>query len=177
MPITGKANSWEINLGVRQPYQSKIILQFVSMLSDEFEKIASQKVQAFLFEQAESDIPALRLRHTEMFGLPFAVIAEQLSARKRAAAKIASYHETKGILYPPAINLEQSSSEATARFKAALIAQELSINSIQKVADLTGGFGVDSFFLSKVALTVDYVEPDITLLTLARHNQNLLGAE
>ena len=162
-------------MGVRQPYQSKIILQIISMLSDKFEKIASQKVQDFIFEEADNDIPALRLRHAEMFGLPFATIAEQLSVRKRAAGKISSYHKTKGIVYPPSVNLEQSSSEATARFKAKFITREFSDKL--GAADLTGGFGVDCLYLSKVALTVDYVEPDLSLLNIVRHNQNLLGAK
>src|SRR5690606_1649098 len=41
---------------------------------------------------------------------------------------------------------------------------------------LTGGFGVDSFFLSQLFKTAVYVEPDETLFAIARHNHNQLKA-
>jgi len=78
------------------------------------------------------------------------------------------------IIYPPSINLEQSSSEATGKFKAEIVSNETSRQQLT-VADLTAGFGVDSFFLSKVAKSLDYVEPDSELLSIASHNHIVLG--
>jgi len=144
------------------------------MLSKEFEKIAGNEIQTYLFRQGEGDIPSLHLRSSEMFGLPFKLLAGQLSARKKAAVKLPSFYQTKGILYPPSVNLEQSSSEPTGNFKAETIVR-LIVKSNATVADLTGGFGVDSLFLSRKAAAVDYVEPDRGLLDIARHNLNLMG--
>ena len=48
----------------------------------------------------------------------------------------------------PAINLEQSSSEQTAAYKNKII--EENITSKNVAIDITGGFGVDTFFLSKI---------------------------
>jgi hypothetical protein len=44
------------------------------------------------------------------------------------------------------------------------------------VLDLTGGFGVDSFFFSRVAKAVHFVEPNDILLEIAKHNHHVLGA-
>ncbi len=144
------------------------------MLSNEFEHLAGHEVQIYLFDQTESDVPGLHLRHSEMFGLPFRLIAEQLKARKKAVSKLPLFYKTKGIIYPPSLNWEQCSSEATANFKVEIISREIGKSKF-KVADLTGGFGVDSFFLSKNAESLDYVEPDLNLLDIAQHNHSLLG--
>ena len=46
----------------------------------------------------------------------------------------------------------------------------------QALLDLTGGFGVDSFFFSKIAKEVHFVEPNNNLLEVAKHNHHVLGA-
>jgi hypothetical protein len=144
------------------------------MLSRELEKIASSEVQTYLFTQSEPNIPNLHLRHREMFGLPFGLIAEQLSARRKASAKLPLFYGTKGILYPPSVSVEQCSSETTGKFKTEMVTLAMD-KSRFRVADLTGGFGVDSFFFSQKATWVDYIEPDHRLLEIARHNHHLLG--
>lgn len=144
------------------------------MLSKELEKIAGDEIQTYLFSEGEGDISNLQLRDREKFGLPFKLLAGQLSARKKNVVKLPSFFRTKGILYPPSVNLEQSSSESTGKFKAETIVDAIGKTNAL-VADLTGGFGVDSFFFSKKAEAVDYVEPDPGLLDIARHNLDLLG--
>ena len=74
-------------------------------------------------------------------------------------------------VYPPRLNREQASSEATARYKATLLA------AAGRVADLTGGMGIDTLALSAVADHVDYVERDSMLCTLMEHNLALLGID
>jgi len=92
------------------------------------------------------------------------VIAEQIIGRRKAKEKLPTFYRTKSIVYPPSLNLEQCSSEETARFKSTFAVNAL----IQKVlcADLTGGFGVDSFFFSRAFREVYYIE----------HNADLLGS-
>jgi hypothetical protein len=72
------------------------------------------------------------------------------------------------------LNLEQSSSEATARFKAHLVSKWITSN--KKFCDLTGGFGIDSFFLSSLFQYCDFSEPQKDVLDLAKQNHRLLGA-
>lgn len=132
--------------------------------------ITRPEVQRFIAEKENADVQDLVLRHQEILGLPSAWIATQIQGRRKAKEKLPLWYGTRNVIYPPAVNLEQCSSEATARYKQGLI-------DGHHVADLTGGFGVDTWFLSRVFTRVDYVEPDAQLLAIARHNHVMLGAD
>jgi 16S rRNA G966 N2-methylase RsmD len=101
-------------------------------------------------------------------------IVEQIEGRRKAKDKLPVYYNNSGIVYPPSINLEQSSSETTAKFKGTIASQ---LSQTSSCADLTGGFGIDSFFLSKVFDTVEYIETNSELLEIAKHNHLQLGAK
>lgn len=103
-----------------------------------------------------------------------AAIAEQIEGRTKAKEKLPSYYNTKNVVFPPAVNLEQSSSESTAKFKSMVTCEKI----LRRVlcVDLTGGLGVDTFFLSKEFEQVDYVETNTELLEIAMHNHVQLGA-
>jgi len=137
-------------------------------------RLAEQDIQDFIFEHEKEDEDKLVLKGKEILGVPSAWIASQIKARKKASYKIPSYYRTKGIVYPPSLNLEQSSSEATARFKAQIVSKWISAN--KKFCDLTGGFGIDSFFLSSLFEYCDFSEPQKDLIAIAHHNHVLLGA-
>lgn len=117
---------------------------------------------------------ALSLQFDSVEGIPFARIAEQIAGRQKAKPKLPQYYATEGIVYPPAVNLQQSSSERTAKFKADLLTT-VGLSRYQLCADLTGGFGVDSFYLSGLFDNLHFAEPDTGLLRLARHNHERLG--
>ncbi len=144
-------------------------------MKPDIQKLASPEVQDFLFVNEHTDTDRLVLSGKEIFGVVPSVIAGQLKARSKAAHKLPSYFKTRSIVYPPALNLEQSSSEATGRFKASLIAAWIS--SRQRFCDLTCGFGIDSFFVSSVFDSGDVVDPNDELLSIARHNHRLLGQQ
>ena len=76
--------------------------------------------------------------------------------------------------YPPRLNREQASSEATALYKASLAVSGQW--SVARVADLTGGMGIDTLALAKVAEHMDYVERDPALCALMERNCKALGA-
>jgi len=144
------------------------------MSQDEIERIASNEVQEFIFAHEGADEKKLLLQRSEILGLSSSLIAQQIAIRRKAEIKLSLFYKTKGIVYPASLNWEQCSSEATGFFKAEIISREIS-NCHLKVADLTGGFGIDSFFFSKKAALVDYIDPDNTLLNIAQHNHSLLG--
>src|SRR6478736_2598227 len=112
------------------------------MSRDEIEKIASSEVQEYIFTHQDTDEKKLLLRKKEILGLPSSLIAQQIAIRRKAESKLPLFHKTNGIVYPPSLNWEQCSSEATGNFKAEIINREIGNNQI-KVADLTGGFGID----------------------------------
>lgn len=137
-------------------------------------RIAAESVQRYIFDHEHEDARTLALRKKEILGLPPAVLAEQIRGRKKAKEKLPSYYRALGIVYPPGINLEQCSSEQTASFKASVVQKHLG-TTLTSCADLTGGFGVDSFAFSKICKVVHAVDPNEGLLEIAKHNHTLLG--
>lgn len=134
--------------------------------------IASKDVQDFIFEnEAIDDAALLAVKHK--MRIPFSDLSTQLFGRRKAKFKLPSYYHQRGIIYPKSINLEQSSSEETASYKAAVLSRFF--HEANLVTDLTGGFGVDSLFFSQKFARVIYVEPDQVLLEIARHNHQVLG--
>ena len=131
-------------------------------------------VQQFIKTHESSDVQSLSLQFDSVNGIPFARIAEQIAGRQKARLKLPEYFAADRILYPPAVNLQQCSSENTARFKADLLTPG-GLPEYQSCADLTGGFGVDSFYLGRIFRHLHFVEPDGQLLRLARHNHECLG--
>ena len=139
------------------------------------DKLLQKNAREFIEQHAQDDEQQLLLKHKIIFDLPASAIVWQISGRKKAKAKIPLYFNTPNIVYPPGINLEQSSSEETAMFKASVLSDALL--SKNSVVDLTAGFGVDSFFFSKVFKQISYVEPNGELIEYAKHNHQVLGAD
>ena len=83
---------------------------------------------------------------------------QQIQGWQTARTKLPSWAECAGIVFPPHLSMEQCSSELTARYKASLIAERLkareetaahtSSRDGYSVVDLTGGFGIDFFFIA-----------------------------
>ncbi|MBL7873017.1 MAG: hypothetical protein JNM78_15475 [Cyclobacteriaceae bacterium] len=143
------------------------MIEFLSLL-------VQSSVQEYLVEHEPDDERGLVLKQKEILGLPAAVIASQLHGRKTAKTKLPTWYKTKGIVYPPTINLEQCSSEACASFKASFLKEMIPKRSV--TADLTGGLGVDSYFLSKVFETIHHVDENEAVLEMAKQNHKALGA-
>ncbi|MBX2961277.1 MAG: hypothetical protein KF687_02120 [Cyclobacteriaceae bacterium] len=137
--------------------------------------LASTAVQHYLVAHEHDDGRKLVLQRASLFNIPTPILADQLSGRKKAKEKLPSYYSANGIVYPPSINLEQCSSEATGRLKAD-IAKGFLANRV-RCADLTGGLGVDSYCFSKVFNEVHHVEPDQNLHIIARHNHKIVEAK
>ncbi len=119
-------------------------------------------------EYALDDPHQLALQAHRYPDLPIPAIAEQLQARRKAQPKLPEWFATEGIIFPPTLSMEQCSSEATARYKSSLLRG-------QRLVDLTGGAGVDAYYLSQSFAQTDYVEQDERLAQLARHNFTVLG--
>lgn len=139
----------------------------------DWKRICDNPVQDFIFKNELADERQLVLQHKILFDLPTKSIVEQIAGRRKSKKKLPLWYETKGIVYPPTLNLEQSSSQATAVFKAALLKTE---TGQENLIDLTGGFGVDSFFFSRTFKSVVYVEANADLVEWVQHNHKQLGA-
>ena len=133
-------------------------------------EVLNDDFQDFIIRNESADAVAVSLGRSPFPGISPQEIAQQLSGRKKAAAKLPLWHRTRGIYYPPSLNLEQASSEEMARYKAGMAEGEV-------LVDLTGGFGVDSSFFSRRFRKVHYCEQDPDLAAIAAHNFKVLGAE
>jgi hypothetical protein len=145
--------------------------------------LLSTDIQNFIRDHEQDDERQLVLKHTTIFGVPSSIIADQISGRRKAKEKLPTFYHSANIIYPPGINLEQTSSEQTARFKADLLLKltssrfsETSHKSSPKEGiDLTGGLGIDTCFLSPLFSSFHYVDTNASLLEIARHNHAQLS--
>lgn len=137
--------------------------------------LSQQAVIDFVRSNEHADEHQLVLKHRTIHGVSSAVVADQIRSRRKASDKLPTWYKTLGVIYPRPLNLEQSSSEATASYRTEIIREF--IPGVFSGCDLTGGYGVDTFFLSKILGETTYVEPDRTLLEIARHNHQLLGVK
>ena len=125
----------------------------------------------FANQHCEDDPLALLLQKKRYPDTDLRLVAQQLEGRKQARTKWPSLAIRDDYFYPPRLNREQSSSEATARYKSNIAAKF----PADTLADLTGGMGVDLVFMAPLYRQADYFELDPELCTTARHNFATLG--
>jgi len=93
---------------------------------------------------------------------------QQVEGRERTADKLPTFAAIEDWWYPVRLSCEQCSSELAARYKASLISNFKF--QVSNFADLTGGYGVDTYFLSDSFSSIDYVEQNAELCRIATHN-------
>ncbi|MDH7446720.1 THUMP-like domain-containing protein [Aquimarina sp. 2201CG14-23] len=134
--------------------------------------ILHTEIQDFIFKKSDerTDISKFILSGSPYDDITVQELAQQISGRLKAKDKLSLWHQTKGIFYPPTLNLEQTSSEATAVYKSTLV-------SGNTLIDLTGGFGIDDYFFSKNINQVIHCEMNEELSKIATHNFKVLDAD
>lgn len=93
----------------------------------------------------------------------------QIEGIKKAEEKFPSLIQSNELIYPKKINLEQTSSEQTAKYKASIFPLDSTLR------DLTSGFGIDDIFFAQKLKKVYYHELDLTLAEIAEYNFQELG--
>jgi 16S rRNA G966 N2-methylase RsmD len=132
-------------------------------------EILKEPVQTYIDKHLNDDVNKIALGKSAFAGISSAELAGQIAAKKKAFTKLPTWFSQKLIYYPALLSIEQTSSEATARYKSNLALGEYLI-------DLTAGFGVDSFFFAKKVKNVVSCEINIELSAISAHNAQLLGA-
>jgi len=127
-------------------------------------------VQQFINEHLGDDITRILLKKSPFVTISSRELAEQIDSKKRSEKKLPLWFNSENIYYPPKISIEQSSSELTANYK-----KDLAIGD--KLLDLTGGFGVDSYYFSRKAGEVISCEQNAELSEIAKHNAAILKAD
>ena len=108
---------------------------------------------------------------------------QQVEGRERTADKLPTFAAIDDWWYPVRLSCEQCSSETTARYKREILQakpvfQQSGLSAERSyspkdglsMVDLTGGYGVDTYFLSRAFAHTDYVEQNAELCRIAAHN-------
>ncbi len=108
------------------------------------------------------------LKKSKFDGVSTKELAEQITSKKKCKTKLPVWYNTPQIYYPNKLNIEQTSSEATARYKASIV-------SGNTLVDITGGLGIDSYYFSTKVGRVFHCEIDDDLSQIAKHNFTVLN--
>lgn len=130
--------------------------------------ILTSAVQDLLLAHEKSDSATIALKKSPFPTVSSLELATQLESRKKAEKKLPLWYKTRGIYFPPSLSIEQASSETTALYKSSLI------KTGSTLIDLTGGFGVDSYYFSLRAKEVTHCELNSSLSALVKHNAAML---
>lgn len=126
-------------------------------------ELNSAEFRQFVQDHLTEDPALLLFKYQGKVTFDLKMAVQQISARQRAAKKLPAWSENPNLLFPASISLEQSSSEETARFKGEGMTGKSMI-------DLTGGFGVDFFYLSQEFEKGIYCERQPELFQITKHN-------
>ncbi len=130
--------------------------------------ILNNELQNFIELHLNEDPIKLILKGSSFKNATIQEIIEQIVAKKKCKTKLPTWFLTKNIYYPNKVNIEQTSSEVTAKYKANLI-------SGNSLIDLTGGFGVDSFAFAERFKEVVHCEINTDLSKIVAYNYKQLG--
>ena len=130
--------------------------------------ILNTEVQDFINANLNEDISKLLLNGISFSEIEAKDIIKQIEAKKRSKKKLPTWFNSKNIYFPNKLNIEQTSSEVTANYKANLV-------SGNSLIDLTGGFGVDAYYFSKRIKNVIHCEINKSLSEIVKHNYKTLN--
>lgn len=129
-------------------------------------KIFTNEEIRFIQDHVKIDPIELALSAKKHPNLPIKEIAAQIASRQKAEKKLPQWYSNAKVVFPPKENLEQASSEITARFKSRGIKGE-------SILDLTGGSGVDLFYMCEGFEDIHYVEVNASLAEITEFNFGL----
>ena len=129
-------------------------------------KVLEKSVQDYINANLNTDLHSLLLRKSPFEDVSSLELVQQIQGRKIASKKF-PFLDRSDIIFPPHLNLEQSSSESTARYKSEIIQGE-------SFADLTSGFGIDAYYFAQKFSKVLLNDLDEYLLEVVKFNWSIL---
>ncbi|MCH5176213.1 MAG: SAM-dependent methyltransferase [Prevotellaceae bacterium] len=128
----------------------------------------TREMRDFVQEHLEDSAAELLLSAHRYRGIdvPFAV--EQIEARRRLKAKLPEWYGNADLVMGGRVPAEQCSSEIVAKYKRGIIEGE-------SLCDMTGGMGVDFWYMSEGMKRAVYTERQEFLCGAARHNFSVLA--
>ena len=129
----------------------------------------------FVCEHPEADPTSLALGKGKLKDIDIDLAINTLESRRKLKDKMPQWYGQPRMIFPAKLSAEQCSSTLTGRYKAGLAAL-IAGGKPFRIADLTGGLGVDSWYFSMKASEVLYNEMQTVLCMAAEHNFRILGA-
>lgn len=123
----------------------------------------------FIKKQIQTDPNALLLAAKKYPDMDIPFVVDQITCRKQIKDKLPAWYANYDLYFPAKITTEQCSSEQTASYK-----QRLASGNI--ACDMTGGLGIDTYYISRNFEKFFYLERYEAYCDAARHNFNVLGA-
>lgn len=132
--------------------------------------ILQPEIQEFINKQIGNSISKLALQKNPFPDVEWIKVLNQIEAKTKAKEKLPTWFNTKNIIYPSKISVEQTSSEKTALYKSNILSGE-------SLIDLTGGFGVDDYFFATKIKSVAHCEINPELSAIVKHNFEQLNVK
>jgi 16S rRNA G966 N2-methylase RsmD len=130
--------------------------------------ILNTDVQEFINSNLKSDLTKLILKGSPFNHVSIQEIAEQIVSKQKSELKLPTWYQAKNIYFPNKLNIEQTSSEIAANYKANLL-------SGKTLIDVTGGLGIDAYYFSKKIQNITHCEINKDLAEIVKHNYQILN--
>ena len=134
-----------------------------------------ERLLEFVQTNIQADTSRLILDREKWPGIDMDIAVNCIESRLKLKGKVREWYENPRLIFPLKLSAEQCSSSLTGLYKAQL-AERIAAQKGWRLADLTGGLGVDSWFFSKKASQVLYCEMQKALCDAAKHNFAVLEA-
>ena len=131
----------------------------------------SPELRQFIQEHLQDEPERLLLSAGRYPDVDVRMAAQQIAARQHIREKLPEWYTQPKLFFPSALSCQQASSELTARYKQHFVPPGALLY------DLTGGLGVDSYYLAQKAGFVTHIEHNPELHAATRHNFQILSAE
>ena len=132
----------------------------------------NSEIRQFITDHLSDDTVRLLLsaHRYPAIDIPFAV--DQIEARRRLRNKLPEWYAEPDLIMGGRVPAEQCSSESTARYKRSIM-----LPDARSLCDMTGGMGVDFWYMSRNLDLAVYTECQPHLCAAARHNFAVLSAK
>lgn len=125
------------------------------------------ELRDFIQKHIDDDTSDLLLAARKYQGINVPLAVEQIEARRRLKGKLPAWYGNPHLIMGGRVPAEQCSSEMTARYKRSIVEGE-------SLCDMTGGMGVDFWYMSEGMKRAIYTERQSHLCEAAIHNFQML---
>ena len=135
-----------------------------------------EKLLEFVQNNLQANTARLILDRSKWPDIDMDIAVNCIESRNKLKGKIREWYDNPYLVFPLKLSAEQCSSSLTGLYKSELAERIAGFIDSWKLADLTGGLGVDSWYFSKKAGQVLYCEMQKALCDAAQHNFAALGS-